>query len=147
MVAGRHPQADQTHCPDSGTKVSPWSQEGNGWWKLSWWPQADLPDARHAPVGYPHQQGRGSILILVFLCLGMSLFLLGRCSVFVSEGILFFCSSFPCPSNTKLHEYFHWHERVPPPVSDTGSPARNYLCFCLAGTHLMMEASESSHTE
>lgn len=94
--------------------------------------------------------GEGKELCLGLSLLWMCLFLLGRCSMFVSEGIHSFCSSFQCPrtlSNTKVHEYFPWHEGVLPSVSDTGSPARNYLCFCLAGTHSMMETSESSHTE
>lgn len=139
VVSGRHCQADQTRCPDSGTKVWPCARKGaaGGSCPGGHSTAADLPASKHAPTGYPHQQRGDRSWSWVFLCLGMCLFLLDRCSVFVSKGFHSFCSGFQCPrtlSNTKLHEYFHWHERVPPSVSDTGSPARNYLHFCSAGT-------------
>lgn len=79
----------------------------------------------------------------------MCLFLLDRCSLFVSEGIHSSCSSFQCPrtlGNTKLHEYFQWHERVPPFCIRHWLSSQELSSF-LFGRRSMMEASESSHIE
>lgn len=94
MVSGKCLKADQTHCPDSGTKVWPWGQAGSGQRKQSWWPEHSskicLPPrtllrAVHEQLGAGEGMCRGAW--------GMCLFLLDRCSMFASKRIHYFCSS------------------------------------------------------
>lgn len=125
VVSGRHLKADQTLCPDCGTKVWPWGQAGK-------WPvevvlvaralRSDLPASKRTAMGCPHQLGQERGWVLERALLG-DVFVSPRQMqyVCVQRDSLFLqwqpCSHFQCPktlSNTRLHEYFHWNERDSP---------------------------------